>query len=292
MIFALSLLAFQDSLVKLASSDVSLWQFQLLRSACNLAFLLILSRFLWGGRIPLPKSWLAVGLRSLFLVGAMVFFFGGIPFLSLSEIAAGLYVFPLFIALLSVAVLGEKVGPRRVFAILAGFTGTLLILKPGSEAFQWVGLMPVAAGLSYAATVLTTRKLCREENPATLALGVSVGFLALGAAGLLGTSFTADGELAAAWPYLFTSWHELTLYLAGIVVACSTLNLTANIALAKAYQSAESSWLAPFDYSYLIFATFWGFVMWGDLPDGLSVLGMSLIAGAGCYVAWREARAG
>ena len=78
-------------------------------------------------------------LRSLFLVGAMVFFFGGIPFLSLSEIAAGLYVFPLFIALLSVAVLGEKVGPRRVFAILAGFTGTLLILKPGSDAFQWVG---------------------------------------------------------------------------------------------------------------------------------------------------------
>ena len=171
MVFALSLLAFQDSLVKLASSDVSLWQFQLLRSACNLAFMLILSRFLWGGRVPLPKSWLAVTLRSLFLVGAMVFFFGGIPFLSLSEIAAGLYVFPLFIALLSVAVLGEKVGPRRVFAILAGFTGTLLILKPGSAAFQWVGLMPVAAGLSYAATVLTTRKLCREENPATLALG-------------------------------------------------------------------------------------------------------------------------
>ena len=128
--------------------------------------------------------------------------------------------------------------------------------------------MPVAAGLSYAATVLTTRKLCREENPATLALGVSVGFLILGAAGLLGTSFTADSGLAEAWPYLFTSWHDLSLAVIGIVVACSTLNLTSNIALAKAYQSAESSWLAPFDYSYLIFATFWGFVMWGDLPDG------------------------
>ena len=101
-----------------------------------------------------------------------------------------------------------------------------------------------------------------------------------------------DSGLAEAWPYLFTSWHDLSLAVVGIVVACSTLNLTSNIALAKAYQSAESSWLAPFDYSYLIFATFWGFVMWGDLPDGLSFLGMAMIAGAGCYVAWREARAG
>jgi drug/metabolite transporter (DMT)-like permease len=79
---------------------------------------------------------------------------------------------------------------------------------------------------------------------------------------------------------------------AGIIVACSSLNLVANIALAKAYQSAESSWLAPFDYSYLIFATFWAVVMWGDVPDLLSLVGMSMIAGAGCYVAWRERREG
>ena len=69
---------------------------------------------------------------------------------------------------------------------------------------------------------------------------------------------------------------------------CSIINVTSNISLARAYQSAEASWLAPFDYSYIVFATFWGYVFWAHVPDALTVLGMALIAGAGGYVAWRE----
>lgn len=288
MVSSLCLLGLQDSFVKLASSEVSLWQFQLLRSVCNLLLLVCLSRFLWGSARPVPQNLGAVALRSLFLVGAMVLFFGGIPFLSLSEIAAGLYVFPLFVAILSTVVLGERVGPRRIMAILAGLAGTLLILKPGTEAFRWVGLMPVAAGLCYAATVLTTRKLCRQESPVTLTFGVSVAFIVVGTLGLSATSVMGPSDLAVRWPYLFTGWHALDPAVALIIVVCSCLNLTSNIGLAKAYQSAEASWLAPFDYSYLIFATFWGIVMWGHVPDLLSFAGMGLIATSGCYVAWRE----
>lgn len=290
MVGALFLLGLQDSLVKWVSSDVSLWQFQFMRSAGNLVLLLILSRFIWGKARPVPKNWGAVALRSLLLVMAMVLFFGGIPFLGLSEIAAGLYVFPLFVAVLSAVVLGETVGPRRVVAILAGFAGTVLILKPGSETFQWVSVMPVGAGLCYAATILTTRKLCREENPATLALGVSVAFIAVGVAGILTMAVMPTSQATELWPYLFTGWNPLSFWVFGIIVACSFLNLAANIGLAKAYQSAESSWLAPFDYSYLIFATFWGIVMWNDVPDLLSFVGMAMITAAGWFVAWRERR--
>ncbi len=288
MVFALFLLGFQDALVKWASSEVSLWQFQFLRSGINMLLLVLLSRFLWGSEGPVPKRFWAVALRSLCLVGAMIFFFGGIPFLSLSEIAAGLYVFPLFVAVLSVIFLGEKVGPRRIVAILAGFTGSLLILKPGTTSFEWVSLMPVIAGLCYAGTVLTTRKLCRQERPATLALGVAIAFLVIGAAGLAAAATFNPQNSFQKWPYITTGWHPLELWVAAIVVACSCLNLTANINLAKAYQNAESSWLAPFDYTYLIFATFWGLVMWGHVPDLLSFGGMALIAASGCYVAWRE----
>jgi drug/metabolite transporter (DMT)-like permease len=288
MVGSLCLLALQDSLVKLASADISLWQFQSMRAGFNLAILIVLARFIWGNSSPRPRRLWTVVLRSTFLICAMVCFFGAIPFLSLSQVAAGLYVFPLFVTVLSALVLREKVGPRRILAVFAGFGGTLLILKPASDAFQWVSLAPVLAGLFYAATVLTTRKLCRQESPATLALGVSLAFILVGASGIIALETIQPDGLAREWPYLFVGWNPLTWSITGLILVCSILNLTANIGLAKAYQSADSSWLAPFDYTYLIFATFWGVVMWNDTPDIASFAGMALIAVSGCYVAWRE----
>lgn len=288
MVGGLFLLALQDSFVKLASSEISLWQFQLFRAGFNFLLLLLLARLLWGTLRPrLYRLW-AVALRSFLLAGTMVFFFGGVPFLSLSEIAAGLYVFPLFLILLSRLVLGERVGLERIFAIIVGFTGTLFILKPGSESFTLVSLMPIFAAICYAGMILTTRKLCRYESPVTLAFGVAVSFLVVGVIGLLIFSWGFFAEEAQTWPYLFTGWSNVELWVVGIIALCSVLNLTANLSLSKAYQSAESTWLAPFDYSYLIFATFWGVVMWDDMPDGYSFLGMFMIAASGTFVAWRE----
>ncbi|MEL6289952.1 MAG: DMT family transporter [Pseudomonadota bacterium] len=292
MVFALMLLGLQDAIVKLTSSAVSLWQFQLVRSAINLALVLALARVLWGEARPRAKRWWAVILRSLFLVATMVMFFGGVPFLSLAEIAAGLYTYPLYIAIFSAVLLREKVGPRRIAAILAGFIGTVMILKPGGVDFSPVSLMPVGAALGYAGTVLTTRNLCREESPVALAFGVAITFLTVGIIGTALLSLPAVIQLLGSWPtdwpYLATGWRPLTLVVFALIVACSLLNLTANISLAKSYQSAESSWLAPFDYSYLIFATFWGFVFSGTIPDQWTFAGMALIAGAGIFVAWRE----
>jgi drug/metabolite transporter (DMT)-like permease len=288
MVGALFLLGLQDGIVKLTSAELSLWQFQLIRSALNLALLLAATRIFWGAIGPRPKRPWAVALRSLLLVCTMVFYFGAVPFLSLAEIAAGLYVFPLFVAVLSALLLGERVGPRRVVAILIGFSGTLLILKPGTAAFQPVALMPVAAALFYAGMILTTRRLCRAESPVTLSFGVSITFLCVGVIGVLTFSFAGDTAMARAWPYLFTGWHGIGIGMLALIAVCSVINLISNISLARAYQSAEASWLAPFDYSYIVFATFWGYVFWTHVPDGLTFLGMILIAGAGGFVAWRE----
>lgn len=288
LVTSLFFLALQDGFVKIASADVSIWQFQTLRSALNLIMLVILARFIWGTVRPKPKRFWAVALRSLFLVGAMLLYFGAIPMLSLAEIASGLYTFPLFVALLSLVVLKERVGARRILAIVAGFCGTLLIMKPGTDSFSYYMLMPIGAGLCYAATVVTTRRLCRDESPVTLAFGVSICFVS---SGILGTVFftaVSFPDLAAEWPYLFTGWHPVGVGLLLLVAACSVLNLFANIGMAKAYQSAEASWLAPFDYSYLVFATGWGFVLWGHLPDATSLAGMVVIAVSGAFVAWRE----
>lgn len=289
MVCSLFGLGLQDALVKFAADTISLWQFQFLRATFNLTFLLILARIIWGtSAVPRPVRLWAVLMRSCFLVGAMICFFGGIAFLNLANIAAGLYTFPLFVALFSVLFLGEKVGIQRSTAILAGFAGTLLILRPGADDFSLVNLTPVGAGLCYAGTVLTTRKFCREESPATLAYGAALAFILAGGIGVVAFSFEPFPQLAKDWPYLFTGWRGLTWQVFVLVVTCSAINLCANICLSKAYQTAEVSWLAPFDYTYLIFAGFWGYVLWDQIPDLFSVIGMILIAGSGVFVAWRE----
>ncbi|MGO1118320.1 DMT family transporter [Rhodovibrionaceae bacterium A322] len=281
-------LAFQDALIKTISSDLSLWQFMILRAGLNCVFFVIIARIFWRGESLLPKRLWAVALRCAFLVGALTLYFGAIPFLPLAELAAGLFVYPLFIGLLSALFLGEKVGPRRILAILAGLGGTLLILKPGSDGFTYLSLFPVASGLFFAANILTIRRLCRQESPLVLAYSVSLTYLLVGSCGLVAMEMLDWGSLTTDWPYIFTGWHEPGLWVLGIILLCSSINSVTNIAMAKAYQSAESSWLAPFDYSYLVFATAWGYLLFDSIPDALSFLGMALIAGGGVYLAWRE----
>ena len=290
LVSGLFLLGLQDAVIKFTSGDISLWQMQLIRASGNLVLLVLISVLLWRRMPPWPRRLWAVSLRAFLLTCAMLLFFGGVPFLSLSQIAAGLYVFPLFVAILSALVLGEHVGPRRIGAVVVGLVGTLLILKPWTDAFQWVSVMPVGAGLCYAAMILTTRKLCRDEHPVTAAFAVSISFISVGVIGIVVIWAVAPApDLAQSWSYLLTGWSPLEMWVIGLILSCSLLNLTANLSLTRAYQTAESSWLAPFDYSYLIFATFWGYVVWQHVPDALSFLGMGLIAASGTYVALREA---
>ena len=110
----------------------------------------------------------------------------------------------------------------------------------------------------------------------------------MGAIGLLYLSNQTLEVDSVDWPYLFTGWQTAELWMYGVIALYSALNLISNVSLAKAYQSAESSWLVPFHYSYIIFATLWGFIVWRHMPDLLTFLGILLIAGSGMFVALQQ----
>ena len=288
MVGSLALLGLQDAIVKILSSHVSLWQFQVLRGGAILVFLTIVVMFLRSHTSIVPQRFWAVALRSVFLATSMVFFFGGAPFLHLSQMAAGFYTFPLFVSLLAWVFLSERVGPRRVVAIIAGFVGTLLIIKPWEAEFSAFALMPVAGAVFYASAVLCTRSLCRKESPVTLAYAVNVTYVIYGILGLSAVALFADPVAQQQYPYLLGAWFPVAATVALLVGATAALNLASNIGLARAYQTAEPSWLAPFDYTYLIFAAFWGIVIFDHVPDLIAIVGMTMIAASGSFVAWRE----
>jgi len=282
-------IALQDSLVKLMSPDTSFWQFQTLRSLGNLFFAVILAAASGSLALMLPQNWRPVCLRAGFLVICMFCFFAGAPLLTVAQMAAGLYTYPLFVSLLAGPVLGEQVGPWRIGALLLGAVGAALVLSPWQAGFSGWQLMPVIAGFFFACNVLTLRRGCRHESPLALASVVGVAYVVSGSAGiLLLTHFPLSAELRGAMPFIAVGWPELTALVAGFALFASVLNLTGNICISRAYQTADASWLAPIDFSYLLFAAIWSRAIFDQWPSPESIAGMLLIGTAGVVTAWRE----
>ncbi|MEM1161530.1 MAG: DMT family transporter [Pseudomonadota bacterium] len=291
MMLALIMLAVQDSLARLTGEEMSFWQFQMLRAGSNLILFLGFAFAIWRGLPRRPVRAWAVWARVFMMVLATVFFFGGIPTVTIVEMAAGLYTFPIFVTILSAVLLRERVGIRRYAAVLVGATGAMLILQPGGDDFEWVKLLPIGAGLSYGCSVILTRRWLRGENAVTIGAAQALVFVLVGAAGcIILSQVTMPQSVQTATPYLANGWLDAAGWAFGAVLICSILNASGNVLLTKAYQSAESSWLAPFDYSYLIFATIVGYLMFGTVPDIWQGLGVVLIFGAGTFTAMRERR--
>ena len=282
-------LALQDSLVKLMSADTSFWQFQTLRSIGNLSFIVILALASGSLGLMMPRNWRPVYLRAALLTVCMFCFFAGAPYLTIPQMAAGLYTYPLFVSLLAGPLLGEAVGPWRISALLVGATGAAFILSPWRDDFSAIQLLPILAGFFYATNILTLRRACRHESPLALAFAVGVVFIGSGIAGIgLLSTFPLSAEVRQAMPFIAIGWPELTFLVAGFALFASVLNLTGNICMSRAYQTADASWLAPIDFSYLIFAALWSRAIFDQWPSRQALIGMSLIGAAGVITAWRE----
>ncbi len=291
LLFGVFILALQDVTVKLIAPETSFWQFQTLRSVSNGLFLVGLAFFSGGLGILAPRNWRPVYLRASMLTICMFFFFSGSPYLTVGQMAAGLYTYPLFVSLLASPVLGEKVGPWRIGALVTGTIGAGLILDPLDASFSPVQLLPVAAGFFYACNILILRHACRYESALSLVMAVAVLFAFSGLLGIGSlTIFPLPGNLVTQMPFVAIGWPDLTMVVFGFAVFCSMLNLSGNICLARAYQTADSSWLAPIDFTYLLFAAFWGRVIFDTWPSQKAIIGMTLIAIAGMVTAWREQR--
>ncbi len=283
------LLALQDALIKNISIQTSYWQFQAIRAGGNLIFALFFA-FLGGGLYLLrPRRAGPVYLRALLMTICMFCFFSGAPFLSITQMAAGLYTYPLFVTLLAGPVLGEKLGTWRLLAMTLGGSGAILVLSPWEDGFSLLQVLPVLAGFFYACSILTIRRACRFENTLAMVFAVAIAFLTSGLLGsILLSIFPISTSLQERMPFVAIGWPLLTWTVIGVAILTALINLSGNICLSRAYQTADASWLAPMEFSYLLFATFWGKTLFDTWPATNAIFGMLLIGSAGILTAWRE----
>jgi drug/metabolite transporter (DMT)-like permease len=211
--------------------------------------------------------------RSLMLVLATLGFFGGLRYLPLAEASAITFLAPIFIVALSWPLLREHAPAARRIASVAGFAGILILLRPGSAVMHPAVLLLVGAALANALYQLLTRKLLDERPNTTLFYSATVGTVVLS----LALAFTL--ELPA------VDRASLPLFLLmGVLAGLGHWCLT------HAYMHAPASLLTPFTYLQMLWATTLGLVVFGQHPDGMSALGMSIIVASGLWLAWWERR--
>ena len=210
-------------------------------------------------------------MRGLLLAGATLLYFTSLTVLPLAEAAAIGFVMPLFLAVLAVPMLGERMDGARLAAILVGLAGALVIVRPGAAVFTPYALLPVGMALCNALYQILTRKVAGLEHPLTsLVWGAIVGAVLF--------SFF----LPFAWVTPTDPRHWILLAIIGLLASVG------HFILIKAYDYASATGLAPFFYTQLVWVMLLGWLVFGDFPDGWSLLGMGIIVASGIYLVGRQ----
>lgn len=209
--------------------------------------------------------------RGLLLASATFFYFSALRVLPIADAAAISFVLPLFVAVLAVPMLGERLDLPRAIAIFVGMAGALMIVRPGSTVFTAYSLLPVAMAVCNALYQILTRKVAGLEHPLTsLIWGAIVGSVL----------FSAVAPLA--WETPQTAFHWALLGVIGLFASIG------HYLLIRAYDYANATLLAPYTYTAMVWAIALGFAVFGHLPDGWSVGGMAVIVASGLFLAGRQ----
>ena len=211
--------------------------------------------------------------RSAFQFGATGLFFLSLGHIGLAEATALTDINPVLITLGAALFLGERLGPRRIAGVVAALIGALIILRPGFAVFSPWALLPLGAAVCYTGNALLTRHLGPKEPVWTSLLHASI----------FGTVVAA---LALPFVWVPVSGPDLLLF-----VLVGFLGTGAQLCIIRSFSTTEAAVVAPFAYLGIIFATFWGALLYDQWPDGWTLIGALVIVVAGLYVWHRETQA-
>ncbi|HJO72836.1 MAG: DMT family transporter [Rhodospirillales bacterium] len=266
MLGASLLFSTQDAIVKYLSADYSVVQLVWARFTLALAAIVLVTGPRLRGLLVTRRPGLQV-LRGVLLLSMMGLFYTALGLIPLADATSILFLGPLIVAALSASLLGEHVGPRRWAAVVVGFAGALIIVRPGQGTMEAAALMPLGAAFLFGFYQIVTRLLNRWDRPLTT-LTYSASCASLATSALVPFHWQAN-PTAAAW---------------ALMVALGVIGAVSQFSLIKAYEAAPAATVAPFFYVSLIWAVGYGYVLFGDFPDLWTATGALIITGSGLYV--------
>jgi drug/metabolite transporter (DMT)-like permease len=255
-----------DTISKWLMQDYSIYQVLLLRTIFSLLPILIVVRR-EGGVIRLrdARVWVCLG-RGCLAVGCFVLFLAALPLMPLTDIFAIVMSAPLLISALSALVLKEPVGFRRWMAVLVGFSAVLVMVRPGGDVSTSGALLVLASVVVYSFAMILTRRLGTTESAGAMTFYSALVFLAVG---LIVAPFT---------------WVQPTPVGLLLMAATGVLAGSAQYCLTEAFRIAPPSVVAPFEFTSLLWAMLFGFLVWGDVPTALVLASAAVVIASGIYV--------
>lgn len=270
MIAAFAVFAMLDGCAKYLSGWHAITQIVFARYAGHLLIAVCLTMPARGWRVWKSNN---VGLqvvRSSLLLGATTLNFTALQYLQLTETASIAFTSPLWVAVLSVPLLGEHIGIHRWVAVVVGFLGVLIIVQPGTGLMHWAAFLSMGMAVCTALYQITTRMLARVDGSSTTQLYTA----AVGTLGLL--------------PFALQSWTVPTGQSIGPMMAIGAFGAIGHYFLIAAHRWAPAPVLAPFAYSQIVPMTALGYWVFGDLPGIWTLLGGMVVVGSGLYLLHRE----
>jgi drug/metabolite transporter (DMT)-like permease len=270
MIAAMAVFTAMDTLSKqLVEAGLPVIEIAWTRCVCQILIMLAITGPAGLGRAARTAQPVRQVLRGALMLGSSIFFVLSLGHLPIATATATGFVSPLFITALSIPLLGEKIGLRRWTAVIVGFAGVLVVVRPGGASFTAAALLPILSALTWAGALVLTRRMSGEPTETTFFYSSIVG--------LVGTG--------ALMPF---TW--VTPDLAGLarLAVMGAVGAAGHLLLIRAFRSSEAALLAPFQYTQLIWATIAGVVIWRELPDALTYAGTAIIVASGLYIWARE----
>jgi drug/metabolite transporter (DMT)-like permease len=290
LIFGVAVFSVQDLILKLLSDTYPLHQAMVLRSLTAVPILLVIVWWFDGSlRTLISHGWPAMLGRGLLNFVAYTAYYLALAALPLPTTVALYFTAPLIITILSVVILREHVSVQRWLAVAAGFGGVLLMVRPGSGLFDWAALLPVFCGFAYALSMIMARSIGKTETAGAMAFWGNIAFLVCAAG--LSVWYGPGTHEALGHPslaFLTRGWVWPTAFDAGLMCLCGVIAAVGLTLLTQAYRVAQSSTVAPFEFTFMFWGVLWGWIFWRDLPDTPGWVGIAIIIGAGLYVLHRE----
>ncbi|HKQ94513.1 MAG TPA: DMT family transporter [Aestuariivirgaceae bacterium] len=274
----------QDAVIKAVSGSYPVTEAVAIRSLVGLPIMLALVHYQTGvGSILSPRSPMLI-LRAAVMLLSYLTFYLAFPALPLADAVALWFMVPLIVTALAGPVLGERVPLKAWLAVGVGLLGVVIMLQPGTGLFKPAALLSLFAAFFYSAAMLMARRMGGTEGASVMAFYQNLAFL-LGPTLLAGAFHAAgiEGASNASLDFLVRPWVMPPLGDLVLMGSCGFVAAAGMSLLTAAYRAAEAHVITPFEYTGLVWTPLWGYVFWHEVPATTTVIGASLIVGAGLW---------